>query len=75
MSSHIGAYLAPDGLVYLNMPGVNGYDAGLSVFDPATNTITFIGYWPSAMIVQEFFFQNGYCTHMQHKDRAIGLKR
>ncbi len=56
---YIGAYLAPDGLVYLSTPGVNGYDAGLSVFDPATNTITFIGYWPSAMIVQEFFFQNG----------------
>ncbi|MDX2135431.1 MAG: hypothetical protein SFV52_11605 [Saprospiraceae bacterium] len=56
---YIGAYLAPDGLVYLSTTGVNGYDAGLSVFDPATNTITFVGYWPTAMIVQEFFLQNG----------------
>lgn len=56
---YIGAYLGPDGLVYLSTPGVNGYDAGLVAFDPATNTTTFIGFWPEAMIVQEFFFQNG----------------
>jgi len=57
--NYIGAILAPDGLVYLSTPGNNGLDAGLSVFDPASNTITFIGYWPYAMVVQEFFYQNG----------------
>jgi hypothetical protein len=55
----IGAILGTDGLVYLSTPGNGGYDAGLSVYDPASNDITFIGYWPSAMIVQEFFYQNG----------------
>lgn len=54
-----GAILGPDGLVYLSTPGVNGYDAGLSVYDPGTNITTFVGYWPTAMIVQEFFYQNG----------------
>lgn len=57
--SYVGAILAPDGLVYLSTPGNNGFDAGLSVFDPASNTTTFIGYWPYAMVVHEFFYQNG----------------
>ncbi len=57
--SYNGAILGTDGLVYLSTPGNNGFDAGLSVYDPASNTTTFVGYWPYAMVVQEFFYQNG----------------
>lgn len=56
---YVGAIVGTDGLVYLSTPGSGGFDAGLSVYDPASNDITFIGYWPYAMIVQEFFYQNG----------------
>jgi hypothetical protein len=51
-----GSILAPNGLVYLSSPGAM---EGLSVFDPATNTTTFIGNWPSNFIVSEFFYQSG----------------
>jgi hypothetical protein len=51
-----GSILAPNGLVYLSSPGAM---PGLSVFDPATNTTTFIGNWPPNIIVSEFFFQGG----------------
>jgi hypothetical protein len=51
-----GSVLAPNGLVYLSSYDPNG---GLSVFDPATNTVTFIGLWPTNYFIGEFFYQNG----------------
>jgi hypothetical protein len=51
-----GSILEPGGLVYLSQAGGS---PGLSVFDPATNTVTFIGTWPPNIIVSEFFYQNG----------------
>lgn len=51
-----GSILAPNGLVYLSQAGNT---PGLSVFDPVTNTVTFIGNWPPNIIVNEFFYQNG----------------
>lgn len=51
-----GSVLAPNGLVYLSSYDPNG---GLSVFDPATNTVTFIGLWPTNYFIIEFFYQNG----------------
>jgi hypothetical protein len=51
-----GSILAPNGLVYLSRPGNT---PGLWTFDPATNTITFIGNWPPNIIVSEFFYQGG----------------
>jgi len=51
-----GSILEPGGLVYLS--GAGG-TPGLWTFDPATNSITFIGNWPPNIIVSEFFYQNG----------------
>jgi hypothetical protein len=46
--------LAPNGLVYL------GGTPGFGVFDPLTNTVTYIGDWPSGIIgVVELFYING----------------
>lgn len=52
----LGGVLAPNGLVYLSTLDPN---IGLSVFDPATNTVTFLGPWPSGVGVQEMFYENG----------------
>jgi hypothetical protein len=51
-----GSIIAPDGTIYLSrfFP-----TPGLSTYDPINNTITFIGAWPSGMIISEFFYQNG----------------
>lgn len=46
--------LAPNGLVYLSNA------SGFSIYDPATNNITFIGSWPSGIInFTELFYING----------------
>ncbi|MBK9338134.1 MAG: hypothetical protein IPM98_16950 [Lewinellaceae bacterium] len=52
----LGGVLAPNGLVYLSTLDPN---IGLSVFDPATNTVTFLGPWPAGVGVTELFFENG----------------
>lgn len=54
-----GSILAPNGLVYLTMPANSNGTGGMSVYDPATNNITFIGDWPPNIIVSEFFYQGG----------------
>jgi hypothetical protein len=51
-----GSVLAPDGNVYLSRTSPS---AGLSVYNPGTNTVTFVGAWPAGMILTEFFYQNG----------------
>jgi hypothetical protein len=51
-----GSILTPDSLVYLSQAGNT---PGLWIFDPATNTTTFIGNWPPNIIVSEFFYQGG----------------
>ncbi|MEI6409948.1 MAG: hypothetical protein WCR52_11225 [Bacteroidota bacterium] len=46
--------LAPSGLVYL------GGSEGLGVFNPAGNTVSFIGPWPSSIsYMQDLFYVNG----------------
>lgn len=52
----LGGVLAPNGLVYLSTldPTI-----GLSVFDPATNTVTYLGPWPAGVGVTELFYENG----------------
>jgi hypothetical protein len=49
-----GSILAPNGLVYLTSTV-----PGLSVFDPSSNTVTFIGNWPPNISVDEFFYDDG----------------
>lgn len=51
-----GSILAPNGLVYLSSGGAT---PGLWVFDPASNSTTFIGNWPTNINVSEFFYQGG----------------
>jgi hypothetical protein len=51
-----GSILAPNGTIYLSRISPS---AGLSIFDPLTNNITFIGNWPTGMVITEFFYQNG----------------
>ncbi len=51
-----GSVLAPNGTIYLSR--ISPSD-GLSIFDPLTNNITFIGNWPAGMVITEFFYQNG----------------
>jgi len=51
-----GSILGPGGLVYLSQAGNT---PSLWVFDPASNSTTFIGNWPPNIIVSEFFYQNG----------------
>jgi hypothetical protein len=48
-----GSILAPNGLVYLSS------NLTLSVFDPASNTVTLIGNWPVGISVDEFYYQGG----------------
>jgi hypothetical protein len=46
--------LAPNGLVYL------AGDLGLGTFDPATNTVAYLGNWPSTIsFVDEIYYING----------------
>jgi hypothetical protein len=53
---YAGSVLAPNGTIYLarSFPTY-----GLATYDPATNTITYIGDWPPGMQIDEFFYQNG----------------
>ncbi len=48
-----GSILAPNGLVYLSS------NLTLSVFDPASNTVTLIGNWPAGLSVDELYYQGG----------------
>jgi hypothetical protein len=51
-----GSVLAPNGTIYLTRSFPT---FGLATYDPATNTITYIGDWPAGMQIDEFFYQNG----------------
>ena len=51
-----GSVFAPDGTIYLARSFPTW---GLATYDPATNTITYIGDWPAGMQIAEFFYQNG----------------
>lgn len=51
-----GSVLAPDGTIYLARSFPTW---GLATYDPATNTITYIGDWPAGIQIAEFFYQNG----------------
>jgi hypothetical protein len=51
---YLTGQLAPNGLVYL------GGGPGLGVFDPATNTVTYLGNWPPSFDEMiEIFYING----------------
>jgi len=55
-SVYAGSVLAPNGTIYL----ASAFPTfGLAIYDPATNTITYIGDWPAGMQIAEFFYQNG----------------
>ncbi|MDX2135434.1 MAG: hypothetical protein SFV52_11620 [Saprospiraceae bacterium] len=54
--AYIGSILAPSGLVYL--AGTSS-EVGLSIYNPANNSITYVGDWPTGVLVSEFFYQNG----------------
>ncbi len=54
--AYSGSILAPDGSVYLSELGNN---PGLSIFDPDSNTVNFIGPWPPNFVVSEFFYESG----------------
>lgn len=51
-----GSILAPNGTVYLSQVYPT---TGLSTYDPVTNNLVYIGAWPPAIVVTEFFYQNG----------------
>lgn len=51
-----GSVLAPDGIIYLARSFPTW---GLATYDPATNTITYLGDWPASIQISEFFYQNG----------------
>ena len=53
---YAGSVLAPNGTIYLARSFPTD---GLATYDPATNTITYIGDWPADMQIAEFFHQNG----------------
>jgi hypothetical protein len=50
-----GSILGANGVVYLT--GIT--PSGLSIFEPATNTVTYIGDWPPGVTISDFFYQNG----------------
>jgi len=50
-----GGVLSSNGLVYLT----SNSGESLSVFDPTTNSVTFIGNWPSGITVSELYYQGG----------------
>jgi hypothetical protein len=53
---YAGSVLALDGTIHLARSFPTW---GLATYDPATNTITYIGDWPAGMQIAEFFYQNG----------------
>ncbi len=52
---YLGSIIGTNGIVYVSTTA----PAGLASYDPATNSTTFIGAWPTNMIINEFFYQNG----------------
>jgi hypothetical protein len=61
-----GAYIHPDGTIYISsfnfVTGVNSF----LTFNPTTNTFTTIGNFPSGYFVQELFFFNGQLYGMDN---------